>query len=251
MGALRTYAAETIHIIDACRALATRIGGTLINVNVTSLPCESWGADTTVAIDAIHTDSMDTRAARTVIKVDFTIDSRRARLTVALVAVHQVDAATIVQAGGAVTLVDLVAADGAHVPRVADAGVGVNPVLALAVVAGIRVTVVDVLPTQHTSETCGTLALIAIRVIDALCSVQTWSTGAVININLAHWPSKTRWTETLETIDFIHTLPIVHTRVALTFIYLQFTMHTFETWHAQTCEASNLIQAGGVILAGV
>lgn len=49
------------------------------------------------------------------------------------------------QAGAAVALVYLVTADGAHVARVADAGVGVNPVLTLAVVAGVRVTVVDVL----------------------------------------------------------------------------------------------------------
>lgn len=86
-------------------------------------------------------------------------------------------------------------------------------------VARIGVTVVNVLLTQHTSETCGTLAFIAIRVIDTLCPIQTRSTGTIININLANWPSKTRRTQALETIDFIHTLPIVHTRVTLTFIY--------------------------------
>lgn len=118
-------------------------------------------------------------------------------------------------------------------------------------VAGVRVAVVDVLPTQHAGEACGTLALIAIRVINALCPIQTWSAGTVINIDLAYRPCKTRWTETLEAIDFIHTLPIVDAGVAVTFIYLQFTMHTFETWHAQTREASYLIQAGGIILAGV
>lgn len=39
MGSLRAYATETVHIIDASRTLATGIGGTLINVNVASLPC--------------------------------------------------------------------------------------------------------------------------------------------------------------------------------------------------------------------
>lgn len=149
------------------------------------------------------------------------------------------------------TLVNLVTADGSHVPRVADAGIGINPVLALAMVAGIWVTVVHVLFTQHTSETCGTLALVAIRVVNALGPIQTRSTGTVVYVNLTHWPRETRRTQALKAIDFIHTLPIVHTRVALAFIHLQFTMHTFETWHAQTCEASNLIQAGGIILAGV
>lgn len=118
-------------------------------------------------------------------------------------------------------------------------------------VARIRVTVVDVLLTQHTSESCGTLAFIAVWMINTLCPIQTRSTRTVINIDLANWPSETRRTQTLESIDFIHTLTIVYTRVALTFVYLQFTMHTFETWHAQTCEASNLIQTGRIILAGV
>lgn len=47
--------------------------------------------------------------------------------------------------------------------------------------------------------------------------------------NRGRWWALTRRTQTLEAIDFIHTLTIVHTRVALTFVYLQFTMHTFET----------------------
>lgn len=42
MGPLGAHTTETVHIIDARCTLATGIGGTLINVNVTSLPCESW-----------------------------------------------------------------------------------------------------------------------------------------------------------------------------------------------------------------
>lgn len=38
MRPLGAHAAETIHIIDTRCTLATRIGGTLINVDVTSLP---------------------------------------------------------------------------------------------------------------------------------------------------------------------------------------------------------------------
>lgn len=172
-------------------------------------------------------------------------------MAVALVAIHKVNTASIIQARAAVTLINLVTADGPHVPRVADAGIGINPILALAMVARIRVTVVNILLTQDTSKACGTLALVAIRMIDALGPVQTRSTGAIVNVNLAHWARETRGAETLEAIDFVHTLPVVYTRVALAFIDLQFTMHTFETWHAQTGEAANLIQAGGIILAGV
>lgn len=123
--------------------------------------------------------------------------------------------------------------------------------MALAVVAGIRVTVVDVLFTQHTSESCGTLAFIAIRMVDTLGPIQTRRTGTVINIDLANRPSEARWTQALEAIDFVHTLPVIHTRVTLALVDFQFTMHTFETWHAQTGEASDLVQAGGIVLAGV
>lgn len=73
MGSLGAYAAETIHVIDARCPLATGIGGTLINVNVASLPCESWGADTSVMIDPVYTGSVHTRVAGTVIKINFTI----------------------------------------------------------------------------------------------------------------------------------------------------------------------------------
>lgn len=75
MGSLGAYTTETIHIIDARCTLATGIGGTLINVNVASLPCESWRADTTVTIDAVHTGSVHTRVAGTVIKINFTINT--------------------------------------------------------------------------------------------------------------------------------------------------------------------------------
>lgn len=73
MGSLGAYAAETIHVIDARCPLATGIGGTLIDVNVASLPCESGGADTSVTIDPVYTGSVHTRVAGTVIKINFTI----------------------------------------------------------------------------------------------------------------------------------------------------------------------------------
>lgn len=73
MRSLRAYTPETIHIIDARRTLATGIGGTLIDVNVAPLPCESRRAHTTVTIDAVHTGSVRTRIAGTVIKINFTI----------------------------------------------------------------------------------------------------------------------------------------------------------------------------------
>lgn len=73
MRSLGAYTPETIHIVDARRTLATGVGGTLVNVNVAPLPCEARRAHATVTIDAVHTGSMHTRVAGTVIKINFTI----------------------------------------------------------------------------------------------------------------------------------------------------------------------------------
>lgn len=43
--------------------------------NARSITCESRRADATVAIDPVHTGSMHTRVAGTVIKINFTIKS--------------------------------------------------------------------------------------------------------------------------------------------------------------------------------
>lgn len=96
MGTLRAYTAEAVHIVDACCPLPTGVGGTLVNVNVTSRPCESWWTNTAVTVDAILAESIDTRVASTVIKIDFTVNTRSARLAVALVAVYQVNAASFI-----------------------------------------------------------------------------------------------------------------------------------------------------------
>lgn len=44
---------------------------------------------------------------------------------------------------------------------------------------------------ERLTLTCGTLAFIAIRVINALGPIQAGSTGAVINVDLAHWSCET------------------------------------------------------------
>lgn len=75
-----------------------------------------------------------------------------ARQAVALVLVHQVDAAAAVLAGAAVALLHLQAADGAGVARLALAGEGGDAVPAHAVVAGLRVAVVHVLLAQRPRE---------------------------------------------------------------------------------------------------
>jgi hypothetical protein len=112
----------------------------------------------------------------------------RAWLAVALVAIHQVDAAPFIQAGAAVTLVDLVTTDGSHVAGVAQAGVGINAVLALAVVARIRVTVVHIFLTQHTSESWGkSFAKEASEPKQKLCPGTQGHSSALHGAGLEQW----------------------------------------------------------------
>lgn len=72
---------------------------------------------------------------------------------VALVLVHTVDAAPSILARVTLTLINLLAADLTHVPRVTLAREHSNAVLTLSVVTALWVTVVDVLRTQETCET--------------------------------------------------------------------------------------------------
>lgn len=118
-------------------------------------------------------------------------------------------------------------------------------------VARIRITVVDILLTQEASKTCGTLAFIAIGMVDTFGSIETWRAGAVIYINLTHSTTESRRTDTEEAIDFIKTLSVVHTGITQTLINIFFTVNTFKTWHTETRESSDLIQAGGIILAWI
>lgn len=157
----------------------------------------------------------------------------------------------MVEARTAVALVNLLTANGTHVARVADAGVGIYAILALPVVAGIRVTVVDVLLTQKASKTCGTLALVAIGVVNALGSIETRRAGTVVYVNLAHGPTEPRRADTEEAVDFIKTHSIVHTGITQALINIFFTVNSFKTWHTETGESSNFIQAGGIVLAWV
>lgn len=80
-------------------------------------------------------------------------------------------------------------------------------------VAGIRITVVDVLLAQKASKTCGTLALVAIGVVNAFGSIETRCAGTVVYVNLAHGPTESRRTDTEEAVDFIKTHSIVHTGI--------------------------------------
>lgn len=56
--------------------------------------------------------------------------------------------------------------------------------------------------------------------------------------NRARWWTLTKGTQTLEVVDFVHTLPVVHIRVALTLVDLQFTIHIFETCTKCTTHSS-------------
>lgn len=79
--------------------------------------------------------------------------TRGSSQALALVFVDAVDAASSVLARVTMTLINLLAADRTHVPWVTLAGEHSDAVLTHTIVAGLRVTVVDVLRTQGTPET--------------------------------------------------------------------------------------------------
>lgn len=55
----------------------------------------------------------------------------------------------------------------------------------------------------------------------------------------------------MEGVDFVDALAIVETRLAGTLICVDVAEHTLISWHTDAVEPSNLIQTGGVIMAGV
>lgn len=73
MEAFRALAAEAILIIYAGSSIATGIRLTLVNLIFTLRPGKARLADTFIAVYAIFADSVVTRVASTVVKVDFTV----------------------------------------------------------------------------------------------------------------------------------------------------------------------------------
>lgn len=55
----------------------------------------------------------------------------------------------------------------------------------------------------------------------------------------------------MEGVDLVHTLAVVETRLAPTLICVDVAEHTLVSWHADAVEASDLVQAGGIVVAGV
>lgn len=63
--------------------------------------------------------------------------------------------------------------------------------------------------------TCGTLAFVAIWMIDTLGPIQTRSTRAIINVNLAHWPRETLKRHRSDTHQRLNHLPLLRGWVKL------------------------------------
>lgn len=55
----------------------------------------------------------------------------------------------------------------------------------------------------------------------------------------------------MERVDLVDALAIVETRLAGTLICVDVAEHTLISWHADAVEPSNLIQAGGIIMARI
>lgn len=55
----------------------------------------------------------------------------------------------------------------------------------------------------------------------------------------------------MEGVDLVNALAIVETRLAGTLICVDVAEHTLISWHADAVEPSNLVQAGGIIVARI
>lgn len=115
--------------------------------------------------------SILTRIGRTVVFIDFTIESFSARWTDTLVGIDQVDAASSVLTRIAVALLHLDIADRANIPRIALTREGGDAILTHTMVAWFWHTVIDVLLTKQTSEAFCTFTVVSVWPVNTFGTV--------------------------------------------------------------------------------
>lgn len=248
--ARRTLAVKSILFIHTCPPISTGAGRTLVDLHIALGTSEARFADTVIAVYAIFADTVVTWVAGTIIKIDFTICARGSMLALADVLVHQVHTLAPVLTRVAVALVELVLTAIARVAGVTVTAVAGNAIDAGAVVAWVGLTVVDITLAECAFITFSAAALEPVGPVVALRSILAGRAGALIDVDLTHGASKPWLAGACEAIDHVPTDAVIHTRVALTVIYVNLTVSPHVTWHTDAGELSNAVQASGVVLAG-
>lgn len=229
----------------------TRIDGTVVNVDVTHCSCVAWLACTLIAVDFVNASSVVTGLALTVIKVHLTIETCSSFGTGTDVRVLSVLAGSTILAWLAQTLIDVSLTQAASVARTTVACEGGQSIFTGAIVAGIRVTLVDVYLTVLPCIAFCTFTSVFVGTISAFSSIFAGCTGTLINVHLTQITRKTFGALAVKGVDLVNTFAIVETRLAGTLICVDVAEHTFISWHTDTMETSNLIQAGGIIMTRI
>lgn len=183
--AFRTQAGEAVDAINACASIVTGVDGAFINVDVAHCPCVAGFACTFVAVDFINAPSVVAGFALTVVQVHLTVETCSAFGAGTNVCVLPVLTSATILAWLAQTLIDISLTQAASVARAAVAGEGGEAVFAGAIVARVRVALVDVGLTVLPGVTFSTFTGILVGTICALCPIFARGAGTFINVYLA------------------------------------------------------------------
>jgi hypothetical protein len=176
---IETSCTFTCVLSDTVCAHATILAwlpGTIINVGIAILSCESFGTLAIIRVETIMTNAIVlARVSLTIIGVDFAIATLPTEVTDTFITVHTVNASSTILA------------------RFARAIINVD----LAI---------------DSFESFGALARVFTNTINALASILTWIVSALVHIGLTILPGVSFWAHTGVIIDAINTLRTVLAR---------------------------------------
>ena len=185
----RTVALVSSDIINAGPLVQAGVGGTFVDVGLAIRATEAFSAGAYVATGHVLAGAtVDTRVGLTLVVVDVTVCSTPPRGTVTLVPIEAIPASSV-DAGVTVALVDLGQARGVMVALGAAASEARDAILTSApVVAGAARTFVNVDVTHASCVAWFTGTFVAINLVQTGARV-TGVAGAVIQVDLTVGPS--------------------------------------------------------------
>lgn len=171
-------------------------------------------------------------------------------LTLADVLVDQIHTLAVVLAGVAMTLIELVLTAVASVAGITVTGEDVYAVHAGAMVARVRLAIVNVALAEGAFVPFGASALISVGSVIALGAILAGRTGALVNVDLTHGAGEPWLAGTGETVDHVPADTVVHARIAITLIHIHLAVGSHVARHADAGELPNAVQTGGIVVTG-
>lgn len=124
-----------------------------------------------------------------------------------------------------------------------------NAIYASAMVAWVRLAVINVALAQPSLKPFSAAAFVPVGTVNALGSILAGSAGTLINVDLTHGASKPWLTGAGKAVDHVSADAIVYAGVALAFVNVHFAVLPLVARHTDACELANAVQAGGIVLA--